>query len=253
MIDWPEGTIVFAHRGASGYAPENTLPAFELAAELHATGIEFDVQITRDRQLIIHHDRELGRTEDASGLLSDWDFADLRALDVGSWYGDAFAGAQMPTPAEVVEAVGSRLLLNFELINDTPELNGVGELLVAFFQRMNLFDRAMISSFNPLALWEVRRLEPRITLGALWSPREPWFVKSGDWEERIHPEALHPKHVLVTPELVADAHARGQRVHTWTINDADTARQMIDLGVDMVMGDYPDILHAAVQGKESDS
>ena len=250
MIDWPDGTLVFAHRGASGYAPENTLPAFELAAEMGAGGIEFDVQITRDRKLIIHHDRELGRTEDASGLLSDWTLADLRAMDVGSWYGDAFAHVQMPTPVEVVEAVGGRLLMNFELINDSPELNGVGPLLVDFFRRMDLFDRAMISSFNPLALWEVRKLEPRITLGALWSPREPWYVQTPEWAGRIHPEALHPKHVLVTPELVSEAHARGQRVHTWTINDAESARRMMTMGADMVMGDYPDVLRQAVQRHE---
>ncbi len=250
MIDWPEEPVVFAHRGASGYAPENTLPAFELAADMNATGIEFDVQITRDHQLIIHHDRELGRTEAASGELCQWDFADLRALDVGSWYDGAFAGARMPTPAEVVEAVGDRLLLNFELINDAPQLNGVGELLVAFFRYANLFDRAMISSFNPLALWHVRRLEPRIALGALWSPRESWYVQTDDWAQRIHPEALHPKHVLVTPELVAEAHVRGQRLHTWTINDAETAGRMLAMGVDMLMGDYPDVLREAVDARD---
>ena len=247
MITWPEGTIVFAHRGASGYAPENTLPAFELAAEMHAAGIEFDVQITRDHKLIIHHDRELGRTEDATGELSDWNFLDLRAMDVGSWYGSDFVGVRMPTPTEVVEAVGGRLLLNFELINDEPKLNGVGELLVALFRRMNLFDRAMISSFNPLALWEVRRLEPRIALGALWSADAPYYVQSPDWGDRIHPEAIHPRHVLVTEEMVTEAHSRGQRVHTWTVNDEKTARRMIDLGVDMVMGDYPDMLNEAIQ------
>lgn len=249
-MNWPQGTIVFAHRGASGYAPENTLPAFELAADMGAGGIEFDVQITKDHQLIIHHDRALGRTEDASGLLSDWTLADLRAMDVGSWYGEQFANVQMPTPVEVVEAVGDRLLLNFELINDSPELNGVGPLLVDFFRRMDIFQRAMISSFNPLALWEVRKLEPRITLGALWSLRESWYVQTPEWARRIHPEALHPKHVLVTPELVAEAHARGQRVHTWTINDAEIARRMKVLGVDMVMGDYPDILQEAIKTPE---
>ena len=247
-MNWPTGTLVFAHRGASAYAPENTITAFELAAEMGAVGIEFDVQITRDRQLIIHHDRELGRTEDASGPLSDWDFADLRAMDVGSWFGSEFIGVQMPTPVEVVEAVGGRLLMNFELINDSPELNGVGPLLVDFFQRMNLFEQAMISSFNPLALWEVRRLEPRITLGALWSTDAPYFTQTPAWDKRIHPEALHPNHALISPELVAEAHARGRRVHTWTVNDEATARRLQAMGVDMVMGDYPDILVAAVSG-----
>ena len=246
-INWPEGTLVFAHRGASGYAPENTLAAFELAAEMGAQGIEFDVQITKDSKLIIHHDRVLGRIEDASGKLSEWTFADLRALDVGSWYDARFAGQRMPTPAELVEDVGDRLLMNFELINDSLHLNGVGPGLVALFRRMNLFDRAMISSFNPRALWQVKKLEPRITIGTLWSANTPWLTRSGLVRRLLRPQALHPHIDLVTPELVAAAHARGQRVHAWTVNDAKTARRMKEMGVDMVMGDYPDILEEAVR------
>ena len=246
-MNWPQGTLIFAHRGASGYAPENTLPAFELAADMGADGIEFDVQITRDGKLIIHHDRVLGRTEDASGPLSNWTFADLRALDVGSWYDARFAGARMPTPTELVEDVGDRLLMNFELINDSLHLNGVGPLLVNLFRRMNLFDRAMISSFNPRALWQVKRMEPRIAIGALWSADMPWMVRSGLVHRLLRPQALHPRHDLVTPGLVAAAHARGQRVHTWTVNDAETARRMKEMGVDMIMGNYPDALKNTVK------
>ncbi len=234
--------LIFAHRGASAYAPENTLAAFELAATMGAQGIEFDVQVTKDHKLIIHHDRVLGRTEDAVGALKDWTFADLRALDVGSWFGQAFVGARMPTPEEVVEDVGDRLLLNFELVNDSVHLSGAADLLVDLFRRMNLFDRAMISSFNPRSLHRVKVLEPRITLGALWDPEEPWWLRSSWWRRWLAPEALHPRYDLVTPELVARAHARGQRVHTWTVNDPDQARRLQAMGVDMIMSDYPDLL-----------
>jgi len=246
-MNWPEGTAVFAHRGASGYAPENTLAAFELAAAMGAHGIEFDVQMSKDGRLLIHHDRVLGRTEDAAGRLKDWTFADLRALDVGSWFGSEFAGERMPTPEEVVEAVGDRLLLNFELINDTFQLSGIASQLVALFRRMDLFDRAMISSFNPRELWRIKRLEPRITLGALWGPSEPWYLRSRWWRRLLQPQALHPEQKLVTPHLIQSAHARGQRVHTWTVNDEETARRMRAMGVDMVMGDYPDRLLAAME------
>jgi len=246
-MNWPDRTLVFAHRGASGYAPENTLPAFELAAEMGADGIEFDVQITKDGRLIIHHDRTLGRIENASGPLSDWTFMDLRALDVGSWYGANFVGVQMPTPTELVEDVGDRLLMNFELINDSLHLNGVGPLLVDLFRRMNLFERAMISSFNPRALWQVKKMEPRITIGVLWSDDLPWYIKAGLWRRFLHPEALHPEKSLITKQLVDTAHASGQRVNTWTVNEEETARHLKALGVDMVMGNYPDRLIAGVR------
>jgi glycerophosphoryl diester phosphodiesterase len=246
MIDWPPGTCIFAHRGASAYAPENTLAAFELAADMGAHGIEFDVQRTRDGRLIIHHDRTLGRTEAASGRLSDWAFADLRALDVGSWFGSDFAGARMPTPEEVVESVGDRLLLNFELVNDSLALSGMAPMLVDLFRRMNLFDRALISSFNPRELWQIKKLEPRIAIGALWGSFEPWLLRAGWWRRLLNPDALHPEHVLITANMVQVAHARGQRVHAWTVNDEATARRLCALGVDMLIGDHPDRLLAAV-------
>lgn len=245
-MKWPPGTLVFAHRGASGHAPENTLPAFELAAERGADGVEFDVQITADGKLIVHHDRELGRTENAAGRLRAWRYADLRALDVGAWFDDRFAGTRMPTPEEIVEAVGDRLLLNFELVNDGYRLDGVEDAAVQLFRHLNLFDRAMISSFNPRILWAVRRQEPRITLGALWGEFSPWYLRWGWWRSLVGAEALHPGTELVTPALVARAHARGQRVHTWTVNDPAEAHRLTDLGVDMLMGDYPDRLKTAL-------
>ncbi|MCX7852713.1 MAG: glycerophosphodiester phosphodiesterase family protein, partial [Caldilineales bacterium] len=145
-------------------------------------------------------------------------------------------------PEEVVEAVGDRLLLNFELVNDSPRLDGVETLAVALFRRFNLFDRAMISSFNPRVLWAVRRQEPRITLGALWGSFSPWYLRADWWRRRARVEALHPEYTLVTPAFVARAHAQGRRVHTWTVNDAETAARLRAMGVDMIMGDYPDRL-----------
>lgn len=232
--------LIFAHRGASAHAPENTLPAFKLAADMGAHGIEFDVQITADGKLIIHHDIELGRTAPGNGRLRDWKFADLRALDAGAWFDARFAGVHMPTPAEVVEEVGDRLLLNFELVNPTLRLDGCEDLLVDLFQRLNLYDRAMISSFNPLSLRRVKRLQPRIPLGALWGPSSSGLMRAGWWRRWLDPTALHPQMSLITPELVARAHARGQRVHTWTVNEPADIARMRALGVDMIMGDWVD-------------
>ncbi len=245
-MNWPPGTLVFAHRGASGYAPENTLPAFELAANMGADGVEFDIQITADGRLIVHHDRDLGRTEAAVGPLCAWRYADLRALDVGAWFDARFTGARMPAPEEVVEAVGDRLLLNFELVNDSYRLDGVEDATVQLFRRLNLFDRAMVSSFNPRILWAVRRQEPRIALGALWGGVSPWHLRAGWWRTLVGADALHPSHDLVTLGFIARAHARGLRVHTWTVNDPAEAHRLSDLGVDMLMGDHPDRLRAAL-------
>ena len=245
----PDRPLLFGHRGASAHAPENTLPAFILAADMGADGVELDVQRTVDGKLIVIHDRVLGRTEKATGVVHDWTFDNLRALDVGSWYGPEYEGVIMPTPEEVVEAVGDRLLLNFDVVNDSPRLDGVETLMVDLFRRLNLFDRAMISSFNPIVLWAVKKAEPRIMIGATWGDFLPWYLRWGWWRWLLRPHALHPQHTLVTTDLVARAHARGQRVHTWTVNEPDDIARMKRLGVDMIMGDYVDRL-VAVVGKD---
>ena len=242
----PNRPLLFAHRGASAHAPENTLPAFELAADMGADGVELDVQITADDKLVVRHDRVLGRTEEAAGRVQDWTFEDLRALDVGSWFdsslGSSYAGLQMPTPEEVVEMAGDRLLLNFDVVNYSPSLDGVETLVVALFQRLKLFDRAMVSSFNPRVLWSVRKQEPRIMIGATWRASLPWYLRWGWWRRLLRPDALHPSFDLVTPESVAQAHARGQRLHTWIVNEPADIARMKEMGVDMIMGDWTDRL-----------
>ncbi len=239
---FPPHLLIFGHRGASAHAPENTLSAFRLAADVGAHGIELDVQRTVDGHLIIHHDRTLERTTGEQGRVDAWNFADLRALDVGCWFDDRYCGERMPTPEEVVEDVGDHLLLNFELINDTPRLNGIEQLAVDFFRRMALWDRAMISSFNPLLLRAVHRLEPRITLGLIWAPFLPWYVRHGWWRYLIEVDALHPQYNVVTSPFVRRAHHHHWRVHTWTVNDSQQARKLAAAGVDIIHTDDPAVI-----------
>lgn len=238
--------LVFGHRGASVQAPENTLSAFRLAADVGAHGVELDLQRTADGRLIVHHDRTLERTTGARGRVDAWKFADLRALDVGAWFDSRFTGERMPTPDEVVAAVGDRLLLNFELINDTPRLNGIEHLAVAFFRRLALWDTAMISSFNPRVLAAVRRLEPRITVGLIWAPFLPWYVRHGWWRYFVDVDALHPTYSIVTPRFVRYAHRCGWRVHTWTVNDTEQAQTLAASGVDIIHTDDPALVLKAL-------
>ncbi|RME84797.1 MAG: glycerophosphodiester phosphodiesterase [Caldilineae bacterium] len=239
--------LLFAHRGASAHAPENTLAAFKLAETLGADGIECDVQLSADGHLIIHHDRVLGRTEQARGRVQDLDFALLRSLDVGSWFDPAYRHERMPTPEELVDSLDEHTLINFDVVNDSPRLVGLEAAIVRFFRRLDLFDRAMVSSFNPLSLWVIRRMEPRITIGLIWADFLPWWLRGPWWRRWLRPDALHPACDLVTPELVAHAHARGQRVHVWTVNKPADIARMMARQVDMIMGDWVDRLRQAAE------
>jgi glycerophosphoryl diester phosphodiesterase len=114
-------TLVFGHRGAKAYAPMNTIPAFELAAQQGADGAELDVHLSRDGNPIILHDFSVDATTDGSGLARTMTLAQLKDLDAGGWFGDAFRGVRIPTLDEVFEAVGSRLYINVEIKSETVE------------------------------------------------------------------------------------------------------------------------------------
>ena len=153
----------FAHRGASYEAPENTLAAFLLAAELGADGIEFDVQLSADGQAVVIHDFNLEKTTDGQGPVALKTLDELKELDAGAWFDPIFAGQRIPTLQEVIDAVGQRLLLNVELKTFSLRDDGLAAAVVRTIEDHHLLDRVIVSSFNPLAVRRVKQLNPRIS------------------------------------------------------------------------------------------
>src|SRR5690242_18182539 len=117
--------LVFGHRGASAYAPMNTLPAFELAALQGADGVELDVHFSKDKQLIVLHDFTVDHTTNGTGFARDMTLAELKTLDAGSKKDPKFAGVQIPTLDEVFAAIGQKLYINVEIKSETAETDGV--------------------------------------------------------------------------------------------------------------------------------
>lgn len=232
----------FAHRGASYEAPENTLAAFLLAGELGADGIEFDVQLSKDGEVVVIHDFTLDKTTDGQGLVRDKTLGELKELDAGSWFDPAFAGLRIPTLPEVLEAVGRRLLLNIELKTDGWRDKGLAAAVVRAIEENQLLDRVIVSSFNPLALRLVKQLNPWIPTGLLHAPdsspllRRPWI------RHLIRVEALHPHYSLADTRYVRQAKRQGYRVHVWTVDDPADMWQLMRRGVDAIITNRPDLL-----------
>lgn len=163
--------LVIAHRGASGRAPENTLASFEQAIAIGVDGIELDVHLTRDGQLVIIHDQNLARTTDGQGLVHEHTLAELKALDAGSWFGPAFAGERIPTLEEVLVRVAGRVPLQVEIKGRTE---GVTEATIAALRAHGLLDTTLMTSFHLDLLPLVRALAPRVRIGALvWGRTRP--------------------------------------------------------------------------------
>jgi glycerophosphoryl diester phosphodiesterase len=240
--------LIIAHRGSSAYAPENTLAAFQLAAEQGADAIELDVDLTRDGHAIIMHDVTIDRTTDGSGAVSALTLEEIRRVDAGSWKGAAFKGERVPLLDEVFTAMGRRVLINVEVKSMSLRSNGVEAKVAALVQLHDLFGRVIISSFNPFALRRLKHIEPRLACGLLYAPDLPIYLRCAWLAPLIpHLDARHPHHSQVNQSLVAKWHARGQRVNVWTVNDAATLRAMARVEVDGIIGDDPMLMRRLLE------
>lgn len=237
-------TLVFGHRGASRYAPMNTLPAFELAAAQGAAGVELDVRLTRDGQMVIIHDDTVDHTTDGSGHIQHMTFAEVRELDAGGWFGEQFKGTRIPTLDEVFEAVGSKLLINVEIKSEAPEDTGVEARIADAIARFRLRERVIVSSFDPLALWRFRKILPEVAIGYLHAEDIPAHVSS--LMIGLAHEARHPHHTEINARYMDWARRNDYFVNTWTVNDPARAVELRDLGVHTLITDTPDVLIATL-------
>jgi glycerophosphoryl diester phosphodiesterase len=239
--------VNIAHRGASAAAPPNTLAAFEKAAELGADGVEFDVHLSADGVPVVIHDFNVDSTTDGSGRVAEMTLAQLKQLDAGSHFDPAFADERIPTLEEVLEAVGSQLLLNIELKSTSLRDNGLEWAVIAQVERHNLDNRVLLSSFNPLSLRRAKKVAPHIPVGLLYSPSLPLPLRRA-WLAPLAPhEARHPEHTMVDAHYVAWARRRGYRVNAWTVDDPDEMRRLIGLGVDGIITNVPDVLRGVLK------
>ncbi len=231
-------TLVYGHRGAKAYAPMNTLPAFELAADQGAQGIELDVHRSRDGYPVIVHDFTVDHSTDGRGRVVDMTLAELKALDAGAWFDARFAGTRVPTLDEVFEAVGQRLFVNVEIKAETDASDGVEEVVANCISRHNMQQRVVVSSFNPHTLLRFRALLPDVPLGFLYDAETlPMY---GHMLTQVTCEAYHPEHILIDTDLMAQN--AGYIINTWTVNDAERALVLRDLGVRGIITDAPDVI-----------
>lgn len=238
-------TLVFGHRGAMGYAPMNTLPAFELAAQQGADGVELDVRLTADGALVILHDATVDRTSNGRGAVASMTLAQVRELDAGAWFDPTFAGTRIPTLSEVFEAIGQRLFINVEIKAEVEDSNsGIERKVADEIARFGLKDRVIVSSFNPLTLHRFRAVMPDVPIGYLYEGNTPAEITS--LMDDLPHEARHPYYEQIDADYMAWAKARGYRVNTWTVNDPAKAVELRDLGVDAIITNYPDKIIAAL-------
>ena len=252
--DWP---VNFAHRGASARAPENTLEAFRLAVEAGAGGLELDVHMTLDKEIVVIHDATVERTTEGSGVVAEMKLDELRALDAGYRFSPEGGrthpyrgqGLRIPTLAQVYEQFPA-VCVNVDIKEPQP---GAEEAVMRVIRDARAEGRSLVVSGDHAVARRFRRVSgSRISTGASRLETGAFYLLSRLRLERLglgRPacDALqvpveHKGVTLVTPRFLRAAHSRGVRVDAWTINDPHEMRRLLGLGVDVLMTDRPEKL-----------
>lgn len=233
---------VIAHRGASAYAPENTMAAFKAAKALGSHCIEFDVMLSQDGVPFVFHDQSLKRIARIKGDFGETLTADVEKLDAGNWFSSRFKHEKIPTLKEVLLwMLDSNVQANIEI---KPYPGTTEATTTAILQALNRYwpqdkDLPIVSSFDKDALLLLRSLSPEMPIGLLFDSWTP------DWEKeakKVNPYSIHYNWKALTKKRVETIKCKGYKLFAYTVNDSRRAKQLFSWGLDAVFSDYPDLM-----------
>ncbi|NLW20297.1 MAG: glycerophosphodiester phosphodiesterase [Clostridiales bacterium] len=230
---------IFAHRGASGYAPENTLEAFQLAVDQGAQGVELDIHLTRDQQILVTHDERIDRVSDGSGLISMLNLKDIKKHLFNKPH-PQYTQARAPLLEEVLDLLKpTGLEINIELKNSRVPYEGMEGRCVELVERLGMGDRVIYSSFNHHSMARLKAIAPRAVCGLLYDCclRDPAGLLRTSGMEALHP---HFSDLLLNPDSYRPVREHGGLIHVWTVNDDRQMRRVMEAGADILITNYPD-------------
>lgn len=241
---------VIAHRGASGHAPENTIPAFLTALDMGADWIELDVHLSKDGVPIVIHDATLERTTNGQGTVSDASWLDLSKLDAGSWYGEEFARTPIPSLRQVLDTIGDRATLLIELkVDGQGQLyKGLVDSVLSDIQEANSSKYCILQAFSSEYLKEIKDSQTSIPYHKLiideYSPLPFYTDEKWQWgylNDSLYYQAVNPYFKTLTSGRIASRQRAGYKVYPYTVNQESDMRLLIHWGVNGIITNYPDI------------
>jgi len=229
---------IYAHRGSSGTHPENTIAAFKAAAKLPVHGVEFDVHMTKDHELVVIHDESINRTSNGAGFIKDMTLAELKEFDFGSWYSPNFKYETIPTLREVLYVFkDTHHHLNIELKSDVFPYEGMERAVLQMLSDYRLEARVVISSFNHEMVRSFKQLAPPIETAILFMEV---MIEPHKYAEVVGADALHAFFPTVLRRMGVEAIESGKKVRVFTVNEERYADLLKQVGVDAIFTDYPE-------------
>ena len=237
-------TLIIGHRGAMGHAPENTRASFEAGVRLGADAVECDVHLSKEGRLVVIHDDRLDRTTDGRGAVSEKTWPEIRALDAGAWYGNAFAGERVWLLDEFLAWAKNRrtksratLQVIVEIKSDPSAPVALADRVVSLLRKTGMVRRSIVISFNHNEAARAKSLAPRLRTGLLFRQTPRDLVRRMG---RTGADAVFPHFSLVAPPFMELARQRGWFVGTWTVNEIPDMKGLLKLEVDGMASNFPE-------------
>ncbi len=235
--------LILAHRGANKRAPQNTLPAFKIACDLLADGIETDVHLCKDNKIVICHNYTIDATSNGSGLIDEMTFDELRKYDFGSYFSEEYKGVTLPTLDELLEVVKGMNYINIE-IKPPQKNNDLVKRTIDEVNRFGIADKTIISCFDPECIRLSKELDPNIKTGLLYEEgdlgNEIMSFGVARFCKQLNADAAHPHRTLITLKEISELHNLGMEVNPWTVNTKEDILKFTEWGCDCLISDIPD-------------
>lgn len=241
-------TKIWAHRGASGYAPENTLEAFKLAIDEKADGIELDVQLTKDKELVVIHDETIDRTSNGKGYVKDYTLEELKKFNFN--YGnEKYEEVKIPTLKEVYELLKpTNLIINVELKTGIIFYEGIEEKVLKLAEEMKMEDRIIYSSFNHYTIKKIKELNNSAPTGLLYC--DVW-IGILEYAKKLGVTALHPcGYNLQYENLIEECKKENMLLHVWTVNEEKDMKLLYENEIDSIITNYPDVARKIINNSK---
>ena len=231
--------VIFGHRGASKYAPENTIAALELALQQGAQAFELDTMLSADGVPVVIHDQTVDRTTNGSGRVDQLNLKILRTLDAGSTFSPKFKNERIPLLEEVFTIFKNRALINVELKNYHNHFDVLPKVVVEIAKKIDVFDQLLFSSFIPSYLNRIRRLIPEAHVALLSSMSLIGNLSRSKVFSWISPDYIHPHFKGISKSFIEKQHRMNRKVNAWTVNQSTDMIELIRYGVDGIITNDP--------------
>lgn len=243
-----------AHRGASHYAPENTLEAVNRALNIGVERIEVDVATTKDGIVVCLHDKSIDRTCQAKGDVREFTFSKLSKIKANKGFEESHPDAVVPSLRAVMSAIKGTCQLVIEIKSGDEYYPGIEKKVAELIADFNAYDWALVHSFNDHVLDRFPSIDPKVRLQKLFVFRLTWPSLMQDMELHFssledypNVEAFGVNRRFVNKGLVQEVHDMGKKIHVWTVNEEDEMKELINMDVDGIITNKPDVLNELIE------